>query len=702
MRVDVKNFSLRAQYQRFPYPLEVSGNFLYDDASKRVELENASGSAGGSSFSRLSGSVTVDEQPALQITSGACSLLMEQLYPWLSSVESLKSSLKRVESVKGVVKLESLRMKGVVTDAPDTWQFQAAGAVQDVVVFAPDLEVPFTLSSGAFNAGPEQLSLSSVSARFRDSSIKMSGTLEHYIRGLDRADLTLEGDIGAESHLRLSDVVDIPPELRIRSPLSFKGIHLLWEKDGTTALSGNVQVQHGPAIVVDAFSRDDELTIKRFVMRDEKSDASLSFHLKGSVLDLSFDGSLFGTTLDAFFEKNEFLTGWMKGSLSAHVDLDQPFNSTARGRLEGAGLEYPHLREMVQLETVAVDAQGSLFTIDSRFAALGHSATLKGKVDFVRDGFVFDLDAAAGAVDLDRVLGRLTGTKKGASSFWKNPLRGTLRLQADHVTYRNFSWQPVYTNIIFARDRVSIGVMQANLCTIDTLGILDVTPGGFEVRVQPLATNRDLHEALVCLTGKTEVSGRYTLGGDVSGKGTEETLLQSLRGAVDFEAKNGRVDRYGLIAKIFEVLSPTGLFRISDLRKEGFAYNTIKANSTLQDSKVVIRQALIDAPFANLVFNGEITLLDRSIDAVVLVIPFRTIDRVISYIPLVNYVMAGRLVAIPVRIKGTLENPDVTPFSPSAVGAGLLDTVKRFFNLPLEIIQPLRSDEEREKKKETP
>jgi hypothetical protein len=58
---------------------------------------------------------------------------------------------------------------------------------------------------------------------------------------------------------------------------------------------------------------------------------------------------------------------------------------------------------------------------------------------------------------------------------------------------------------------------------------------------------------------------------------------------------------------------------------------------------------------------------------------------------LVRYVLAGRLVAIPVRITGDLDNPDVTPFSPTAVGAGLLDTVKRIFHLPLKLIQPLRA-----------
>jgi hypothetical protein len=158
---------------------------------------------------------------------------------------------------------------------------------------------------------------------------------------------------------------------------------------------------------------------------------------------------------------------------------------------------------------------------------------------------------------------------------------------------------------------------------------------------------------------------------------------------MEFEAKNGRYDRYGLLGKIFEVLSPTGILKIPDLAKEGFSYNTIKVGGNLRGGKIFIKEALVNASSTNLVFNGEIDLVNRKIDAVFLVVPFRTLDRIISLIPLVGYVMAGRLVAIPVKVSGDLENPDVTPFSPSAVGAGLLDTVKRFFGLPFHVIQPL-------------
>ena len=257
------------------------------------------------------------------------------------------------------------------------------------------------------------------------------------------------------------------------------------------------------------------------------------------------------------------------------------------------------------------------------------------------------------------------------------------------MKYGQFTWRPVRANIIFGPERISIGITKASLCGIDTPGLLVISPKGLELSSKPRATNQDLHETLVCLSDSKDVSGHFSFNGDVSGKGKAEALAGSLKGTMEFEAKKGRIDRYGLLAKIFQVLSPTGILKIPDLAKEGFPYYVIKASGNLQDGKITIKEALVDAAATDLVFNGEIDLIDRKIDAVVLVVPFRTIDRIINFIPLVRYVMAGRLVAIPVRVTGDLENPEVTPFSPSAVGAGLLDTVKRIFHLPFKLIQPL-------------
>jgi hypothetical protein len=56
---------------------------------------------------------------------------------------------------------------------------------------------------------------------------------------------------------------------------------------------------------------------------------------------------------------------------------------------------------------------------------------------------------------------------------------------------------------------------------------------------------------------------------------------------------------------------------------------------------------------------------------------------------LLRYVLGGTLVSIPVRVSGNIADPDVAPFSPTAVGSDLLGLIRRTLKVPFRIIQPL-------------
>ena len=691
VNVDVRAFRLHALYRRFPYPLDIRGRFSYDGPMTTIIVNDVSGEAGKSSFSQLSGRLSLDEEPYLGVTSAAGTIVLDEIYPWLSSFEWAKGELESFGSVKGVVRLDALNAKGPLT-RPKIWQFQAQGHVENIALAARGLPGTVEVKSGNFEAGPEQLSLLSLETHLQDSALTISGVLNHYLRELDRVDASLDGEIGQESIRRMSDFIDLPHKLRIRSAFSLSRARVLWEKGGKTSFSGTLAVKRGPEVSVDALSERGELLVKQLVIRDAESDASLSFHHKGKEFDLTFNGTLNGATIDGLLEENAFLTGWIKGNLSTRIVLDEPFNSSAHGTLQGAGLDYPWSVEgPVQIDTFSLNAQDNLFTVDSKLRIRGHDLRAKGKVTFLLDGFAFDMDVLTNGFDLDQIVNTVRG-RKGDGVFSALPLKGILRVESKYVKYGPFTWRPVNANITFGPERISIGITKADVCNIDTPGVLELSPKGLQLRSKPRATNQDLAATLVCLSDfKDIVSGHFSLNGEVAGEGKAEASVSSLKGTVEFEAKNGRIDRYVLLAKTFQILSPIGILKIPDLSKKGFSYHLIRVGGNLQDGKITVKDGLLDASATDLVFNGEIDLINRRIDALVLVVPFKTIDRIINFIPLVRYVLAGRLVAIPVRITGDLDNPDVTPFSPTAVGTGLLDTVKRIFHLPLKLIQPLRA-----------
>jgi hypothetical protein len=79
-------------------------------------------------------------------------------------------------------------------------------------------------------------------------------------------------------------------------------------------------------------------------------------------------------------------------------------------------------------------------------------------------------------------------------------------------------------------------------------------------------------------------------------------------------------------------------------------------------------------------------------DMTVLVAPLKTIDVIISKVPLLGKVIGGKdaaVVAFPVKIKGKIKDPEVTALSPDAVGGAMVDLVKNTLMLPFQILSPI-------------
>jgi hypothetical protein len=205
-----------------------------------------------------------------------------------------------------------------------------------------------------------------------------------------------------------------------------------------------------------------------------------------------------------------------------------------------------------------------------------------------------------------------------------------------------------------------------------------------------------LAPALICLWKQEDIEGQFDLTAEIVAGGKREELARSLRGNLHFAAKDGRIYRFGLLAKIFALINVTEIFRgkLPDLVEEGFAYNSMEAKGSFQDGRLVFEEAIVDGSSMDIVCKGFVDPVNKRIDLTVLVAPFKTIDRIIRAIPLVGYLLGGKLVSIPVRVTGDLEEPTVVPLSASAVGSELIEMMTRTLHLPLKIIQPLLPEEQ--------
>jgi hypothetical protein len=702
VKVDLSDFNLRGVYQRLPYPVEIrGGKGSINTAEAKIALDDLTGKFGESTFSQLTAELKWGKETTLDIASLKSKIVLEEIDSWLASFEYLKVVRKKLRLTEGTVTLDG-KLRGPISK-PMQWRFRLKGEAENVSVEFAALPGVVDVTRGKFEATPERLTLTDAHVGALDATLMASGILDQYLEGLDRIDLTLQGEIGQEGIQRIYDFISLPSEVRIRAPLSLSEAHLLWERKGRTSFSGNFDVKRGPKVSIDLLHHSGELLIEHLAVRDGTSNASIALHLREGELNVSFSGRLTKTTLDGLLVDNRFLSGWVKGEFRTQLLLDQPMRSMAEGHLDAADLDFRwRTGEPLRIENLSLEAERNRVTVRSARVSWGQSLlTLSGEVIFPGEAFLLNMDVSVDHLDLDEFVARVPEKKevKGGQSFWGVPLKGTLGFKTEYLKYGGLAWRPVHAEITLEPRKVKIAVVEANLCGIATPGVLEVFPEEFRLHFQATAKHQALAPALICLWNEKDIQGQFDFEAEIVGGGKREELARSLRGNLHFVAKDGRIYQFGVLAKIFALLNVTEILRgkLPDLVEEGFAYHTMEMKGRLQGGKLIFEEAVVDGSSMDIACEGSVDPIDKKIDLTVLVAPFKTMDWIIRAIPLVGYLLGGRVVSIPVRVMGHLEDPTVIPFSASAVGSQLIGMMNRVLHLPFKIIQPLLPEEQERK-----
>jgi hypothetical protein len=119
--------NLSADYQGLPFPVVITkGQLLF--AEDQIELKNLNGTFGRSVFAEVACNIDLKEVLQLDLSSGKFGLVLDELYPWIASLDAAKDSLKEIKQITGRLDLATLSFKGAV-DAPENWQLSATGTI---------------------------------------------------------------------------------------------------------------------------------------------------------------------------------------------------------------------------------------------------------------------------------------------------------------------------------------------------------------------------------------------------------------------------------------------------------------------------------------------------------------------------------------------------------------------------------------------
>jgi hypothetical protein len=706
-RVKVSDFNLQAKYQRIPYPLEIHKGGL-SCSETGIELTNLQGKLGRSTFSDLSFQVALKKEPDLELQSGRVGLLLDEIHPWLSSFETLPflHSLERTE-MKGLLLVSTLNLKGPLLK-PQDWLMLATGQVQEIVFDSGLFPGIVKVSEADFHtvedATKQEFHFKEAQISMLDASFILSGYLKDYRKGLNGAEIFVEGDTRGGFIEWLSGLIHIPREFRPRSPISVSGGQLLWERDLKTSFVGDLVLQDGLQISLDILKRPEVFMLRNLHVQDEDSQVSAKLLQEKKAFSVEFTGKLSKATIHRIFLRKLPYASVLEGDFKADILFDQPEKSTALGKLKGEDLIFPWgLKIPLKIGNLILDGQKDHVRVESAICTWGECrGALEGRVNFAETGYVFDMGLSSDVLVLDKLkrLFERDLKNKESDKLWDMPLQGAVRVNLGAFVYDDhFTWTPFQADVTFNPKKVEVKATYAVLCGISTPGVLEWTREGISLDFQPTAEKRELAPTVECLRGEqVKVTGLYDLKGPIRGQGKPDELIRSLQGNLELNATDGRIQRHIPLQKVFAYLNLTESLRgeLPDMTKEAFPYKSITIKADIRDGQCVLSEAIIDSASIEIIGEGHIDFVGKTMDLTILVAPLRTIDWFIKRIPVVRGILQGTLFAIPIKVEGGWDDPTVTALAPSAIGSRLKGIMKRLFKVPFEFLNGTKQKEQPE------
>jgi uncharacterized protein involved in outer membrane biogenesis len=173
----------------------------------------------------------------------------------------------------------------------------------------------------------------------------------------------------------------------------------------------------------------------------------------------------------------------------------------------------------------------------------------------------------------------------------------------------------------------------------------------------------------------------------LEGNGTGDSFWASSRGGAHLEIRNGALRKFRGLARIFSLLNVSQLFelKLPDMDRKGMPFSLLTASVSLEDGRLATENLQIKSNAMNMSLIGSRSFVDNTIDVTVGVKPLRTVDKIITAIPVAGWLLAGEekaLLTAHFKVEGPANDPVVTAIPASSLSKTVLGIVKRTLGLP--------------------
>lgn len=683
-------------YARLPYPAFINRvGFSYN--TEKICWQGLKGRFGHSVISNSKGEVDFSNPKIfLNIKEFSGKLIAHELNPWLKKQTFLNSLYQAFELSKGEVKVSSAQFV-YKFGQPSSLNYAFHFNLKNSALFLSFLPKKAQIERGEGFVSPHLIKFRNTQGRLGNGTFFLSGEIKTPFTKERQIRLEGAGKITAFLQDWIYDLANIPNSLKIKTPARVKTFKLDYHPQ-YTHLEINVL---NPQKISLSFTLDyspQKCSIRDFYLKENNKKCYLCLDLnwqKDPVLDLNFKGSLSSHTLDAILISNKYLNGFFEGEIKGKIDLAYLGNSKIQGNLLVEGLSNLNGFKKLTIEKMSLNAKGQ--EIDIKKCALSLKETTleaQGSIKLIEDFLGVNGEIFASVIDLNEIsklFPQRTSEKRP-----KVKINANIDAQIDLLRYNNVNLKQIEALITIKKsEKIKMEILKGNYCNLDLNGFIRTSKKETEVNISLNGEDLALNSLSQCLFQKDHLfEANYSLNGEFKAKGKKRPIEENSSGYFEFHSEKGRIYKATLLAKIFSLLNVIEVFkgRLPDLTKEGLYYKHFDIKASLQNGILNIESAVIDSPAMKIVGQGTFDISSSKLKMAILVAPLRTIDVVLSKIPILGKILTGKsktFISVPLEVKGRIQNPQVVLLPPSAIGKGILGLMKRFIGAPIEIFKPL-------------
>ncbi|MCX5875075.1 MAG: AsmA-like C-terminal domain-containing protein [Deltaproteobacteria bacterium] len=730
--LEVATMQGKGRYAPLAWDFAVEGGGM-TIAPPMVQWRNVHGAYGPHVVKKAAGQIRWPDDTLLDITQLEAVLAAKELEKEdLSYFKEITGALhENITRADGRIELRNTTISGKASE-PKQWKAEADVLVQNLAVETPHFPEPIRIKQGKGHVSNTAITVGEATGSIFGDSFTLGASLTHQAFAALRGKVSLQGKVGQGLGQWLKDRHLVSPTLFPHLPFQVESLQIDLQEEKTHAKGlirpeGTLFSSPPKADFSLEFAKDDPLKMAAHVYGGkEEATITLDFldNTKETFL-FSWKGELSKHTVDQLLERKNLLRGKIAGDFQLYLPLD-PNKVAFSGQLEATDLRWfldEETERFVDIQELRLAGVGKDLKVKRLACAFNdkESMVVNGLVSRVATGLALKLDLASPALskktllDLQEALKRIKdrGSKPASPEEAAAPpphpwnITGTVAFDVDEFTSgpkpgetatSTLVWQPLQGEFrIHPQWRMSALITNGRLCCLDTTGEWFSTPelGASHFSLNSACPIPPRFETVLPCLGYPQdiIEGEFSLNGRLEG-----VLNNWKDGNLQIDSHQGRILRMKLLAKIFSVVNITDLFSMGQgedgagASSKGFPYTDLHLKTHVKDNDLIIDEAVVRGEGLNLFARGKMNLSTFELDVVVMISPFKTLDAIVSKVPLVGRVIGGEtatLVTFPVGVTGKASDPQVTLLPPSAVGEGLVNIVKRTLLLPFHILSPM-------------